>query len=71
MPAHAVFDWLSGFPQGMAARAILLRFSAESAHAIDDKADDQKQAKATAAHYGTPVIKPAAAKHQKKNQQDN
>jgi len=47
----------------------LLRSLAKSAHKIDDKADDQKEAKPTTANYRTTEIKPATTEHQTKNHQ--
>jgi len=41
--------------------------AAESARDIDDKADQQNQAKAAAADDGTTKVKPAATEQEKQN----
>jgi len=48
---------------------IRLGFFAEAAHEIDHKADDQNEAKSTAAEHGTTQIK-AAATEQKQEHHD-
>jgi hypothetical protein len=48
-------------------RLIRSGFRAESAHAIDDQADHQNQAKSAAANDGPAKVKPAAAEQKQQN----
>ena len=52
------------------ARAILRVSRAESAHEIDGEANQQDQAKPAAADDGAAKVKPAAAKQEKQNHQE-
>ena len=47
---------------------MLLAFRAQSAQAIDDKADHQNQANPSATNDRPAKVKPAAAEHKKKNE---
>jgi hypothetical protein len=48
-------------------RLVRSDFRAESAHAIDDQADHQNQAKSTAANDGPAKVKPAATEQKQQN----
>jgi hypothetical protein len=48
-------------------RLVRSAFRAESAHAIDNQADHQNQAKSATADDGTAKVKSAAAEQKKKN----